>query len=125
MMTTAVIAGALFGTSGMVHAGKPGCGTSGGENYCYYTGKVLNSYVNAGNVILMYFDTQFGSTSEINIPNVQTLGACAVSMTGTPAFSKLFYASILTAQAGGRNVSVQMRGTINGTLVCDRVWVEN
>ena len=106
-------------------AAKPTCHVHNGSPYCQYTGKVAQSYVNNGNQIILYFDTAFGSTSEINIPGVTVTSACLVPGNSGMDFAKMFYASMLMAQATGRNVTVQMWGETGGYPKCDRVWVEN
>lgn len=114
---------ALFPVS--ASAAKPYCTVYNGSPYCQYTGKVSKSYVNAGNQIILYFDTAFGSASEINIPGVTVTNACLVPGNSGMDFAKMFYASMLTAQATGRNVTVQMWGDLGGYPKCDRVWVED
>ena len=106
-------------------AAKPVCYTHNGTPYCKYTGKVAKSYVNSDNNIILYFDTAFGSTSEINIPGVTVTNACLVPGSSGMDFAKMFYASMLTAQATGRNVTLQMWGNASGYPRCDRVWVED
>lgn len=116
---------AVMTLAGEAHAAKPVCNVYNGEPYCQYTGKVQKAYVNSGNFIILYFDTPFASTSEINIPGVSVTSACAVPASSGMDFARMFYASALSAQAGGRNVTVQMYGNASGYPRCDRIWVED
>jgi hypothetical protein len=108
-------------------ADRPECGTSSttGTPYCQYRGLVSRSYVSQGGAVLMHFDTAFTSAAEVTIPNVTVLNACLVQVDQNQNFAKMFYASALMAQASGKTVTVQMRGSADGHALCDRIWVNN
>lgn len=108
--------------AGGAHAAAPTCGDHDGTPYCHYRGRVQTTYVNAGNLIILYFDTP---ASSMNIAGVNVMNACAINMAGKVDFAKMFYASALMAQATGRTVTVQMRDNVYGYAGCDRIWVEN
>ncbi len=105
-------------------AGTPTCYEHSGGNYCKYSGTVSRIYVNAGNVILVYFD----SPVDVSVPqsfgfSVTTGSATALSITDSPDFAKMFYSTALAAQASKREISIQMRGTQNGYMKVDRIWL--
>lgn len=104
-------------------ASVPTCHSSY-NGYCQYHGKVSRIYVNSGNLILLYFDTEMdpgeGSTASMSLT---TGAAAAVKMSDNPEFAKLFYSTALAAQASQRNVQIQMRGTISGYMKIDRIWL--
>jgi hypothetical protein len=109
--------------SSFVVAGQPTCHSSSG-GYCTYTGKVQRIYINSGNLILMYFDTPVPLEVPANIGyNVTQSPAAAIVVNSNPDFAKLFYSTALAAQASGRDVSIQMRGTFSGYLLIDRIWL--
>lgn len=104
-------------------AAEPTCHTGSG-GYCSYQGPVSNIYVNAANVILIYFDTPI----PLELPNVAgyqiTQGAAAAYLTtNNPEFAKMLYSTALAAQASGRDINIQMRGVVQGFLQIDRVWL--
>jgi len=107
------------------HAAAPTCHTtSTGSPYCQYTGKVNKIYINSGGLILLYFD------SPLNLADAEAVGYSPTSATATvyplsenPDFAKLFYSTALAAQASGRSVTIQMRGTQHGYLKFDRIWL--
>lgn len=104
------------------HAAAPTCAVYDGTPYCQYRGRVQSTYVNAGNLVILYFDA---ATTQMNIPGVGHLNACAIHMPGKVDFAKMFYASALMAQAAGKTITVQMRDNVYGYAGCDRIWVEN
>jgi hypothetical protein len=106
-------------------AGAPVCHSSSG-GYCQYTGKVKQIYVNAGNTILMYFDTPINleQAASAGFTNVTQRTAGAIYISKSPEFAKMFYATALAAQASGRNVTVQLRGN-GGYLEIDRIWLSD
>ena len=113
----------LMGVSPVALAAKPACyATHGG--YCQYDGKVKSIYVNSGNIILLYFDTAI-PTGDVSVAgfSITNGGAAAYRMTDNPAFANLFYSTALAAQASGRAVTIQMRGTESGYLQFDRIWL--
>ena len=107
-----------------VFSATPTCSEHSGGNFCQYSGPVERIYVNSGNMILMYFD----SAIDTSIP--QSLGmdinygnATAINIQDNPDFANYFYSTALAAQASGRNVVIQMRGTRHGYLKVDRIWL--
>ena len=63
-----------------------------------------------------------------NIPSeagfaIKKRSASAFNVKENPEFAKLFYSTALTAQASGRNVTIQMRGSQSGYLKFDRIWL--
>ena len=55
--------------------------------------------------------------------NITNANAAAFQVADNPDFAKLFYATALAAQTSGRAVTLQMRGSINGYLKFDRIWL--
>lgn len=109
-------------------AGEPTCQLYQGANpYCQYTGLVQRAYVNESGVILLYFDTalDLSSPSDVGITGVTQAAAAAYHYDDNPEYAKLLYASILSAQARGVPVIIQMRRAYSGYLVIDRIWVKN
>ncbi len=102
----------------------PTCHEHSGGNYCKYTGLVEKVYVNSGNLILMYFENPIDSSipSSFGLDTVYH-GAGAVSINDNNEFAQYFYSTVLAAQASGRKVTIQMRGTRSGYLKIDRVWL--
>jgi len=106
-----------------VMAGAPACHSSY-DGFCEYKGKVHSLYINADGLILLYFDTLLPKGEEANAGlSVTDYSSAIVSLNGTPDFAKLFYSTALSAQASGREVTIQMRGTLAGRLKVDRIWI--
>lgn len=105
-------------------AASPTCHQHTSGNYCSYTGKVNRIYINAGNFLLLYFenpvDVSLANSFGMGISNG---GAAAFLIDDKPEFAKMFYSTALSAQATGRNVSIQMRGSKSGYLKFDRIWL--
>ena len=113
----------FFGMSAVSYSGAPTCHASHG-GYCAYKGKVKNLYVNSGNLILLYFDTPLAvGAADVAGFSATRNNAAAFLITQNPEFAKLFYSTALAAQASGREVSIQMRGTQSGYLKLDRIWL--
>lgn len=112
----------LFGCFSAV-AATPVCHSSY-NGYCQYDGKVRRIYINAGGMILVYFDSTMdvaeGGVAGISLSSGS---ATAVSLSENPEFAKLFYATALAAQASKRPVQIQMRGTLSGYMKADRIWL--
>ena len=108
-------------------AGQPTCQQNQGSPYCQYIGAVEQAYINEDGVILLYFDTALDLTSpsSVGITGVTRDAAAAYKFDDDPEYAKLLYASILSAQARGVNVAIQMRRVYSGYLVIDRIWVRN
>lgn len=113
---------AVFATQ--LQAGTPMCVARDSGPFCYYAGKVSKIYVNASNMILLYFDTPLDMASANSVGfTPSNPDAAIVNLLNTPEFAKLFYSTALSAQATGRAVSIQMRGTDRGYLIADRIWL--
>jgi len=106
------------------NAGAPTCHTHSSGNYCKYYGPVSQIYINSSNQILLYFEEPV-DVSEANSVGMGISSGIAASfnVTENPEFAKLFYSTALAAQASGRNVSIQMRGSYGGYLKFDRIWL--
>ena len=106
-----------------VMASAPVCHASHG-GYCNYSGKVSKIYVNATNMMLIYFDTPINvSDTAIAGLTITNGGAASFPVSENPEFAKMFYSTALSAQATNRNVSIQMHGTYGGYLKFDRIWL--
>lgn len=105
-------------------AAEPICKTYHSGNYCQYSGKVAQIYVNSGNLVLLYFDVPI-SVSDANSygMGISNGSAASLSITDNPDFANYFYSTALAAQASGRNVTMQMRGSQSGYLKVDRIWL--
>lgn len=111
--------------SNVAFAAKPKCYSSHG-GYCKYVGPVSQVYVNAHGLILIYFD-QAILTSDTGIAGLTITNGSAASfkISENPEFAKMFYSTALSAQASGRDISIQMRGTESGYLRFDRIWLSH
>ena len=112
----------------LAFASEPTCQLYQGANpYCQYTGLIQRAYVNESGVILLYFDTalDLSSPSAVGITGVTQAAAAAYHYDDNPEYAKLLYASILSAQARGVLVVIQMRRAYSGYLVIDRIWIKN
>lgn len=109
----------------IANADAPTCATHSSGPYCSYKGIVQRVYVNSSNWILLYFDTSLdlNEVASVGLSGITISSACIYRFTDNPDYAKAFYASILSAQASGTRISVQMRGGISGYLQCDRIWV--
>ena len=118
-----IILALLMALSANTFAAAPKCYSSHG-GYCQYTGKVQRIYINRWNMILLYFDTPIAASEPAKAGySISQRNAAAFRVDEKPEFAKLFYSTALAAQASGRNVSIQMRGTQSGYLKFDRIWL--
>lgn len=105
-------------------AAAPSCHSSYG-GFCEYRGKVRSLYINADGSILLYFDIPLPKGEEANAGiSVTDYSSAIVSLNDTPDFAKLFYSTALSAQASGREVTIQMREALAGRLKADRIWIQ-
>jgi hypothetical protein len=106
-------------------AGAPVCYPYGSSGYCQYNGRVAQAYINAYSEILMYFDTPANPAdiSAVGLTGVSNYQAARYHTVANPEFGKALYASLLSAQARGATVTVQMHSTGGGYLQIDRIWV--
>lgn len=119
------VSAVLLLTAAESRAGAPTCHTHHHGNYCAYVGTVKSLYINSGNQILMYFDTPMdpSTPTSVGISGVSNHTATAFYLPDNTEYGKLLYATLLAAQSRGATVSIQMRGTYNGYLVVDRIWL--
>jgi hypothetical protein len=121
-----VAAFALLCASGSTWAGAPQCYTYGSSGYCQYTGKVRLAYVNSSGEIIFYFDTDMSPTapSSVGISGVSIFSAAIYKIADNPDYAKMLYASMLSAQARGATVELQLWGTYAGYMKLDRIWMQ-
>lgn len=124
MMTLTMLAWGL-GQVSSARADAPNCYPYGATGYCEYHGTVSQAYVNAYNQIIFYFDTPFdpSSAAAVGLTGVSSNNAAIYNTTTNPDFGKALLASMLSAQARGARVRVQMMSVWSGYLVIDRIWV--
>lgn len=118
-----VLIGVLSSSS--ASAGAPVCYPYGSSGYCQYQGKVAQAYINAYSEILLYFDTAANpaDVSAVGLTGVSNYHAARFHTVANPDFGKALYASLLSAQARGAIVTVQMHSTGGGYMQIDRIWV--
>jgi hypothetical protein len=118
---------ALFAGTQLAPAmsGAPQCYPYNGTGYCQYDGRVQRAYINAYQQVILYFDTPINTASatSVGITGVTVSDAAIYNMGANPEFGKALFAAMLTAQARGTTVSVQMHSASDGYLVIDRIWV--
>jgi hypothetical protein len=119
----AIIASLVMSSS--ASAAAPGCYAFNGAGYCQYTGRAYQVYVNSNGEIILYFDTAMPASapSSVGIAGVSVFGATLFRTSTNPDYAKMLYASLLSAQARGATITVQMWGVENGYMKLDRVWV--
>ena len=104
-------------------ADKPKCFSSSG-GYCQYEGTIERIYVNDKGHILVYFDTEFDAGAwEVAGFDAKHTSAGIVNYKEKPEFGKMFYSTALSAQAQNKRVQLQMRKTLNGYMIIDRIWL--
>lgn len=110
---------------GIGSAAAPHCHVHDGQGYCQYDGKVRIAYMNAYQQIILYFDTAMPPTApgSVGITGVSVFDAAIYPTAENPDFAKALYASLLSAQARGATIQVQLWGTNAGYLKIDRIWV--
>ncbi|HEU5136894.1 MAG TPA: hypothetical protein VFU13_17230 [Steroidobacteraceae bacterium] len=108
-----------------VMASAPSCHTYSGQGYCQYTGRAYQVYINSSNQIILYFDApmEANAPTSVGIAGVTTFGAAMYLLSENPDYGKMLYASLLTAQARGATVTVQLWGVTAGYMKIDRIWV--
>lgn len=111
--------------SNTASAAAPVCYPYGSTGYCQYQGKVAQAYINAYSEILLYFDTPANpaDVTGVGLTGVTNFHAARYHTVANPDFGKALYASLLSAQARGALVTVQMHSTGGGYLQIDRIWV--
>lgn len=107
-----------------VNAAAPTCHVNTGGNYCTYKGLVQRIYINDSGLILIYFDAPIAVADAGAVGfSISNGAAAAIVLQTNIEFSKLLYSTALTAKAAGIEVTMQMRGTQNGYLKVDRIWI--
>ncbi|MEO8016533.1 MAG: hypothetical protein ABI769_01860 [Pseudomonadota bacterium] len=101
------------------------CHPYGASGYCQYDGKVSRVYINAYQQVILYFDSTFNTAdaTAVGIAGVSINNAAVFNTATNPEFAKALFAAMLTAQARGATVSVQMSSSSSGYLLMDRIWV--
>lgn len=126
----AIPAAALL-AAGIIHspsaaAAAPHCHPYQSTGYCQYDGKVARAYINAYKQIILYFDTPFdpSSAAAVGLTGVSIDNAAVYNISTDADFGKSLFAAMLSAQARGATISVQMMSVSAGYLVIDRIWVD-
>jgi len=124
-IVAAIAAIASLGSS-PVMAAAPACYTFSGQGYCQYTGRAREVYINSNGEIILYFDTAMPASapSSVGIAGVSVLNAALYRLSDNPDYGKLLYASLLSAQARGATIQVQLWGVTGGYMRLDRIWVQ-
>lgn len=97
--------------------------------YCRYTGAVQMAYARDDGVLLMYIPQSFDKSlaTAVGILGVTKSNAFSYRIQqqnpNSVEFARTLYATLLTAQAQGRDVMVQMRKVVSGYLIIDRIWL--
>lgn len=106
------------------YAASSTCHADPSGNYCQYTGNVQRIYTNSSNIILLYFEEPIDIADANSYGmNISNGSAAAFLVSDNPTFAQMFYSTALTAQASGRPVQIQMRGSVQGYLKFDRIWL--
>jgi hypothetical protein len=127
-ITRVALVAALIGaalSAPQVRASPPQCYPYNGSGYCQYNGKVSRAYMNAYDQVILYFDGPVdpAQAASVGINGVSVTGAALYNMAANRDFGKALFAALLSAQARGATVEVQMSSVSSGYLVMDRIWV--
>jgi hypothetical protein len=106
-------------------ASAPGCYSYNGQGYCQYTGRAYQVYINSNGEIILYFDTPMpaDAPTSVGITGVSVLNAALFRLSDNPDYGRALYASLLSAQARGATITVQLWGVNGGYMKLDRIWV--
>jgi hypothetical protein len=103
---------------------------------CSYTGKITTVYVNTSGQILIYLDKSYpellAGAQALGLSTVTSSNALVLRMYADDGsidskraeVAKLFYASALSAQATGAEVTIQARVASSGYMMADRIWLK-
>lgn len=105
-------------------AEAPSCHQLSGGNYCSYKGIVQRVYMNDAGLILIYFDAPLPLEDAAAVGFTISQGAAGAFVLQTnPEFAKILYSTALSAKVSGTPINLQMRGTQNGYMKIDRIWM--
>lgn len=112
--------------SGLSFSATPSCNQNGSDPYCSYNGTIERLYINASNVMLIYFESAMDPSVAQNVGFSVTSGnAAALKITESNSdFFQLLYSTALAAKMAGSTVSMQMRGNESGYMKVDRIWLK-
>jgi hypothetical protein len=115
----------LIAPMSIAGAAAPTCNLYNGQGYCDYNGRVTQVYMNSANQILQYFDTAMppSAPAAVGITGISNYLAAIYALTDNVEFGRALYASLLSAQARGPTIAVQMWGVAAGYAKIDRIWV--
>jgi hypothetical protein len=121
-MYRAIVFLSLYAFSFASHAAAPVCTAT----YCYYTGQVNQAYVNEYNQVILYYDTML-TPAQSTAMNTTHPDGCVVDLSTAAGaqFGEMFYATLLSAQATRRAVTVFIFPAASTGLFprCDRIWL--
>ncbi|SIO20919.1 hypothetical protein SAMN02745824_3360 [Parasphingorhabdus marina DSM 22363] len=111
--------------SGTAHAQTFTCAVSNNIPYCQYTGKLDRVYINIDKWMLFYFEqsVDIALPASAGFTGISRGDAGAFAVSADPEFAEYFYSTALTAFAGEKTVTIQMRGNVGGYMKVDRIWV--
>jgi hypothetical protein len=124
-LSSLAFAAVLSAVHSSAFAAPTHCHPYGSSGYCQYDGKVRQAYINAYQQVILYFDSTFNTAdaAAVGISGVSVNSAAVYNMGTNPDFGKALFAAMLSAQARGATVSVQMSSSSGGYLLIDRIWV--
>lgn len=116
---------AIFGLSGIANAQTFTCAVSNNIPYCTYTGKLDKVYFNIDKNMLFYFEqwVDVALPAAAGFTGISRGDAGAFDADLDPVFAEYFYTTALTAFAGEKTVTIQLRGNVGGYMRVDRIWV--
>ena len=91
--------------------------------YCKYTGKIEKVYLNSEGLALIYLGADFSKSGAKQFGyEVSSSKIMAIDVTENE-LNRLIYQSIVSAMAEDYSVEFHARGTLNGYIKLDRVWI--
>jgi len=114
----------MLASPSLSHAGAPVCRTNSVGNYCSYVGYVDEAYINDSGLFLLYFDTPLNLSVASSVGfNADVTGAAAYPVAENDQFGYMLFSVALSALSENKRVHIQMRGTHDGYLKIDRIWI--
>ncbi|MEP2103979.1 MAG: hypothetical protein ABJP02_17770 [Parasphingorhabdus sp.] len=109
----------------IVKAQTSSCAVSYNIPYCQYIGKLKHVYINEGRVMLFYLEQpmDIALPASVGYTGVSNGSAVTYNANVDPVFAEYFYSTALTALAGDKTISIQMRQTVGGYMKVDRIWL--